>query len=88
MDTLRQLPTHDDGFLDMRVLARTLLEPMVNEVMDVQADMLPEDGASARSGYRERGVAIPVGDMTLRIPKLRAGIYFPKGIIERCSRAD
>ena len=88
MDTLQQLPTHGDGLLDMRELARTLLESMVNEVMDAQADMLCEDGANARNGYRERGLATPVGDIVLRIPKLRAGTYFPEGIIERYSRAD
>ncbi len=30
MDTSRQLPTHGDGPLDMRKLARTLLESMAN----------------------------------------------------------
>lgn len=72
----------------MRELARTLLESMVNEVMDAQADMICEDGSNARNGYRERGLTTPVGDITLRIPKLRAGTYFPEGIIERYSRAD
>lgn len=88
MDTLQQLPTHGDGLLGMRELTRTLLEPMVNEVMDAQADMLCEDETNAHNGYRERGLATPVGDITLRIPKLRAGAYFPEGIIERYSRAD
>ena len=46
------------------------------------------DGADARDGYRERGLATPVGDITPRMPKLRAGAYFPEGMIERCSRAD
>lgn len=88
MDTLQQLPTHGDGLLDTRELARTLLETMVNEIMDAQADMACEDGATARNGYRERGLATPVGDIVLRIPRLRAGTYFPEGLIERCSRAD
>ena len=88
MDTLQQLPIHGDGLLDMRELARTLLESMVNELMDAQADMLCEDGANARNGYRERGLATPVGDITLRIPKLRAGSHFPEDLIERYSRVD
>lgn len=88
MDTLQQLPTHGDGLLDIRELARTLLETMVNEIMDAQADMACEDGATARNGYRERGLATPVGDIVLRIPKLRAGTHFPEGLIERRSRAD
>ena len=88
MDTLQQLPTHGDGLLDIRELARTLLESMVNKVMDAQADMLCEDGANSRDGYRERGLATPVGDITLRHTQARAGTCFPEGIIERYSRAD
>ncbi len=78
MDTSRQLPTHGDRPLDMRELARTLLESMVNEVMDAQADMLCGDGANARNGYRERGLVTPVGDITLRIPKLRVLMFTKK----------
>ena len=78
MDTSRQLPTHGDGLLDMRKLARTLLESMVNEVMDAQADMLRGDGANARNGYRERGLATPVGDITPRMPKLRVLMFTKK----------
>ena len=88
MDTSRQLPTHGDGLPDMREPARTLLESMVNEVMDAQADMLCGDGANARNGYRERGPATPVGVITLRIPELRAGTYLPEGMIERYPRTD
>lgn len=56
--------------------------------MDAQVDMVFEDGITARNGYRERELAIPVGDIVLRIPKLRAGTYFPEGLIERRSRED
>ena len=52
MDASRQPPTHGDGLLGMRGLARTLLESMANEMMDAQADMPCEDGADARDGYR------------------------------------
>lgn len=61
---------------------------MVNEIMDAQADMAREDGATARNGYRERGLATPPGDIALRIPKLCAGTHFPKGLIERYPRTD
>lgn len=78
MDASRQPSTHGDGLLDMRELARTLLEPMANEVMDAQADMPCGDGANARNGYRERGLATPVGDITPRIPKLRVLMFTKK----------
>ncbi len=43
----------------MRGLARTLLENIVNEIRDARADMACGDGATARSGYRERGLVTP-----------------------------
>ncbi|MDP9858350.1 transposase-like protein [Olsenella profusa DSM 13989] len=88
MDTLQQVPADGNGKADLRELARVLLETMVNAVMDAQADALCEDGANARNGYRERGLVTAVGPITMRIPKLRAGTYFPEGIIERYSRVD
>ena len=59
MGASQQLPTHGDGLLDMRGLTRTLPETMVNEIMDAQADMACWDGATARNGYRGRGLATP-----------------------------
>lgn len=56
--------------------------------MDEQADMACEGGANSRNGYRERGLVTPAGKITLRIPKLRCGTYFPEGMLERYSRAD
>lgn len=88
MGTLQQIPTDSSGTADLREMARMLLEAMVSAVMDAQADAPCEGGANARSGYRERGLATPVGDITMRIPKLRAGAYLPEGTIGRYSRVD
>ena len=88
MDTLQQIPTDGNGNADLRELARVLLETMVSSVMDAQADALCEDGANARNGYRERGLVTAVGPIAMRIPKLRAGTYFPEGLIERYGRVD
>ena len=88
MDTLQQVPADGNGKADLGELARVLLETMADAVMDAQADALCEDGANARNGYRERGLATAVGDITMRIPKLRAGTHFPEGMIERHGRAD
>lgn len=79
MDTLRQLPTHGDGLLDMRELARTLLENMVNEIMDAQADMACEDGATARNGYRERGLTAPRRRHRAAHPQAVRGDVLPGG---------
>lgn len=87
METLQQLPTHGDGLLNMREPAHT------------PGDRGKRDhGRAGRHGLRGRGhraqrlprarARRPVGDIVLRIPKLRAGTYFPEGLIERYSRAD
>ena len=45
--------------------------------MDAEADQLCAGGANSRNGYRERNLATCVGDITLRISKLRSGSFFP-----------
>lgn len=88
MDALQRIPTDGDGMADLRELARTLLETMVNSVMGAQADALCEEGANVRDGYRKRGLTTSVGDIAMRMPKLRAGTYFPEGMIACHSRVD
>ena len=46
------------------------------------------EAGNQRNGYRERKLTTSVGTINLRIPKLRAGSYFPEDLIERYSRAD
>ena len=69
-------------------LARTLLEAGVNEMMAAQADAMCEATGTARNGFRERRLETQVGTITLRMPKLRRGTYFPDGLVERWSRVD
>lgn len=73
MDTLRRLPTHGDGLLDIREPARTLPGTMVNEITDTQADMACEDGATARNGYGERGLAPPSATSCCASPSCARG---------------
>ena len=89
MNTLHQgMPATGGESFDLQALTRALLESALNAIMDEQADMACEGGANSRNGYRERGLVTPVGKITLRIPKLRCGTYFPEGMLERYSRAD
>ncbi len=71
------MPRFDDGAIDMQELLRRLAEQVVNAVMDAEADQLCGGGANSRNGYRERSLAACVGTLTLRIPKLRSGSFFP-----------
>lgn len=94
MDTIHEMtadaalmPRFDDGMVNMTELIRVMAESLVNEIMDAQADEACEAG-NRRNGYRERKLTTSVGTINLRIPKLRAGSYFPEDLIERYSRAD
>ena len=94
MDTIHEMtadaalmPRFDDGMVNMTELIRVMAESLVNEIMDAQADEACEAG-NQRNGYRERKLTTSVGTINLRIPKLRAGSYFPEDLIERYSRAD
>ena len=93
MDSIQQListggvPLRADGTIDLTELARMSLEDMVNQIMDIQADELCGEG-NRRNGYRERSLVTPVGEITMRIPKLREGSYFPDEIVRPYSRVD
>lgn len=82
------MPRFDDGAIDIQELLRRLAEQVVNAVMDAEADQLCGGGANSRNGYRERALATCVGTLTLRIPKLRTGSFFPDDALERYQRVD
>ena len=82
-----RMPGFDDGMVNMAELIRVMAESLVNEIMGAQADEAREAGNQG-NGYRERRLTTSVGTVNLRIPKLRAGSYFPEDLIERYSRAD
>ena len=73
-----------DGTIDINAALRSMLEGLLNAVMDEQASEL----GVARNGYRERRLDTCVGTVTLRIPKLREGTYFPEDVVSRWSRTD
>lgn len=86
MQTLHEteLSYTQDHKLDLNGMARTLLEDLVNTVMVEQVEEL----GCVRNGYRERKLLTSVGTLTLKIPKLREGTYFPDDIVSKWSRCD
>lgn len=88
-NALRQgMPATGGESFDLQALTRALVESALNAIMDEQAGMACEGGANSRNGYRERGLVTPADKITLRIPKLRCGTYFPEGMLERHGWAD
>lgn len=82
-----EMPRFDDGMVNISELMRILAQSIINEVMDAQADEACAEGNS-RNGYRERRLVTCVGEITLRIPKLRTGSYYPEDLLTRWSRTD
>lgn len=84
---MRNLPLREDGTVDLMELGGRQLEAAVNQIMDWQADELVGEG-NRRNGYRERRLVTALGEIALRIPKLREGTYFPDELVRPCSRVD
>ena len=84
---LPEMSRFEDGMVDMRELIRTMTESLVNEIMHAQTEDACADG-NRRNDYRERSLLTSVGEIRLRIPKLRVGTYFPEDLVERYSRVD
>jgi putative transposase len=61
-----------------------LLEAEVSAVIGAQLhERRPDERATHRNGYRERVLTTQVGDLTLAIPKLRQGSFFPNWLEPR-----
>lgn len=69
--------------LDVNGIALGLLEECLSGLMDERASELCAERGTSRNGCRERELATCLGTLTLRIPKLRKGSYFPGDIIRR-----
>ena len=82
------MPRFEDGSVNLRELIRRLAEDVVNAIMDAEADQLCSGGANSRNVYLERNLVTCVGDITMRIPKLRSGSFFPEDVVERYQRVD
>ncbi len=82
------VPRFEDGSINMQELIRGLAEQVANGIMDAEADQVCEASGNSRNGYRERKLKTCVGELTLRVPKLRSGSFFPEDVIERYQRVD
>lgn len=82
------MPRFEDGSINMQELIRGLAEQVANGIMDAEADQACEASGNSRNGYRERKLKTCVGELTLRVPKLRSGSFFPEDVIERHRRVD
>ena len=56
--------------------------------MDAEADQMCEATGNSRNGYGPRTLKTCVGELSLRVPKLRSGSFFPEDVITRYQRVD
>lgn len=82
------MPRFEDGSVNLRELMRRMAEDVVNAIMDAGADQLCAGGANSRNGYRERNLVTCVGDITMRISKLRPGSFSSEDVVERYQRVN
>lgn len=90
LDYLRKLSTGlDPDFLReaVRVMSELLMEIEVKEQIGAERYQRSEQRSTYRNGYRDRLWQTRVGEIPLRIPKLRAGTYFPS-LLEPRRRAE
>ena len=77
-------------------LLREMLATMVQELMGAEAQALcgadygerSSQRTNSRNGYRERDWDTRVGSISLAVPKLRQGSYFPDWLLEPRRRAE
>lgn len=74
---------------------RVATETLYQELIDAEATTVigaapferTGDRTTHRNGTRPRVLTTPAGELDLKIPKLRAGTFFP-ALLERCRRID
>ena len=67
------MPRFEDGTASLQELIRRLAEDVANGILDAEADQMREATGNSRNGYRTRSLKTCVGELSLRMPKLRSG---------------
>ena len=81
--------TDADGVVRRAVesVFQALIEAEATAAIGAERHQRTETRVARRNGYRDRLVTTAAGDVELRIPKLRAGAFFPS-LLERRRRID
>lgn len=81
---------------DLKEFGRRCLEALLNSAMSAQADEACKASygertpgrENRRNGYRPRTLLTAAGELSLKVPKLRRGTFFPEDLLDRYSRVD
>ena len=86
----KQLETDDNDFFHERVrsFAEGLMSAEADGVCGADYGEVSPERVNRRNGYRRRRWDTRVGSIDLRIPKLRAGSYFPDWLLDARTRSE
>jgi len=91
LEWLRKQLEADDNDL-LREMVRSFAEGLMGAEADVVCGagygQISPDRVNRRNGYRTRRWDTRVGSIDLRIPKLRAGSYFPEWLLDARTRSE
>ncbi len=86
----KQLETNDNDLLQemVRSFAEGLMSAEADGVCGAGYGEVSPERTNRRNGYRRRRWDTRVGSIDLRIPKLRAGSYFPDWLLDARTRSE
>jgi transposase-like protein len=87
LDALKAADSTDVVRQSLQAVLQALIEAEVTAAIGAEPHQRTETRVTQRNGYRDRLVTTAAGDVELRIPKLRAGSFFPS-LLERRRRID
>jgi putative transposase len=87
LDTLKVAEVDDRIRQAAQTIYQALIEAELTAVIGAAPHERTPERLTQRNGHRSRLLATTAGDLELRIPKLRAGSFFPS-LLERRRRVD
>src|SRR5918996_3998389 len=87
LDALKAAEVDDRIRQAAQTIYQALIEAELTQVIGAAPHQRTEARLTQRNGHRPRVLATTAGDLELRIPKLRAGSFFPS-LLERRRRVD
>jgi putative transposase len=87
LDALKTAEVDDRIRQAAQTIYQALIEAELTAVIGAAPHQRTEARVAQRNGHRPRLLTTSAGDLELRIPKLRAGSFFPS-LLERRCRVD
>jgi len=87
LEALKAAEADDKMRLAAETIYQALIEAELSSVTGAFPHQRTETRTGQRNGYRARTLSTTAGDLELRIPRLRAGSFFPS-LLERRQRVD